>query len=401
VRVSAERTIGSRMATRLLAVTGTRAEYGLVRPVLLALHADPAFEVGLVVTGTHLADAFGRTVATIEADGLPIAARIEILEAADDTGLGVASAVGRAIPAIAEAFEEFRPDLVLLVGDRFEQLAAAQAALFLRLPVIHLFGGDITEGAFDDSMRHAITKLAHVHLVSNEASARVVRQLGEEPAHVHVVGSPAIDELVQQLPLDRAATRAALARELGIRFGEPSLLVTFHPATLDRQPPVQQLDAILRAIETFGAGAAIVATKANADPGGRAINARLDAWAADRANAQVFESLGNVRYQALLGAVDAVVGNSSSGLYEAPSLGVPTVNVGDRQAGRLRAASVIDVPAEAAAIRAGIDRALAGDWSKTVNPYGDGHATERIVAIIRSIEEPERLVRKRFHKVTA
>jgi GDP/UDP-N,N'-diacetylbacillosamine 2-epimerase (hydrolysing) len=389
------------MPTRLLAVTGTRAEYGLLRPILRALHADPAFEVGLVVTGTHLAEAFGRTVEAIEADGLPIAARIDILEEADDTGVGVARAVGRAIPAIAEAFERFGPDLVLLVGDRFEQLAAAQAALFLRLPVVHLFGGDITEGAFDDSMRHAITKLAHVHLVSSEASGRIVRQLGEDPASVHVVGSPAIDELVRRLPVDRATERAALARELGIRFGEPSLLVTFHPATLDREDPVAQLDEILGAVDTFGPGAGIVVTKANADPGGRAINARIEEWAVDRANVLVFDSLGNERYHALLGAVDAMVGNSSSGLYEAPSLGVPTVNVGDRQAGRLRAASVIDVAPEASAIRAGIDRALAGDWSKTVNPYGDGHATERIVGILRSITEPDALVRKPFHEVGA
>lgn len=389
------------MPTRLLAVTGTRAEYGLMRPVLQALRADPAFEVGLVVTGTHLADAFGQTVEAIEADGLPIAARIDILEASDDTGLGVARAVGRAIPAIAEAFEGFKPDLVLLVGDRFEQLAAGQAALFLRMPVVHLFGGDRTEGAFDESIRHAITKLAHVHLVSNEASARVVRQLGEDPAHVHVVGSLAIDELLRRLPVDRAAERAALARELGIRFGQPSLLVTFHPATLDRNEPVAQLDEILQAVDTFGPGAGIVVTKANADPGGRAINARINEWAADRANVHVFDSLGNERYHAMLGAVDVMVGNSSSGLYEAPSLGVPAVNVGDRQAGRLRAASVIDVAPEASAIRAGIDRALAGDWSSTVNPYGDGHATDRIVEVIRSIAEPEGLVRKHFHEVPA
>ena len=394
-------TTASRMPTRIVAVTGTRAEYGLLRPVLETLQADADFEIALVVTGMHLADAFGRTVEAIEADGLPIGARVEILEESDDTGLGVARAVGRATAGIAEAFERLEPDLVLLVGDRFEQLAAAQVALFLRLPVAHLFGGDRTEGAFDESIRHAITKLAHVHLVSNEGSARIVRQLGEDPAHVHVVGSPAIDELVRPVPGDRTTERAALARELGIRFGEPTVLVTFHPATLDRDDPVSQLDEVLEALDGLGPGAGVVITKANADPGGRAINARIDAWAADRANVAVFDSIGNERYHALLGAVDVVVGNSSSGLYEAPSMGIPTVNVGDRQAGRLRATSVIDVEPRAAAIRAGIDRALAGDWSGTVNPYGDGHATERIVAVLRGLGDPGQLVVKRFHELPA
>jgi UDP-hydrolysing UDP-N-acetyl-D-glucosamine 2-epimerase len=388
------------MSMHVVAVTGTRAEYGLLRPVLEALRADAHFEVGLVVTGMHLADAFGRTVEAIEADGLPIEARVEMLDAGDDTGLGVARAVGRATAGIAEAFERLRPDLVLLVGDRFEQLAAAQAALFLRLPVAHLFGGDRTEGAFDESIRHAITKLAQVHLVSNEASARIVLQLGEDPAHVHVVGSPAIDELVRRLPIDRTAQRAVLARELGIRFGDPTVLVTFHPATLHPDEPVDQLDELLEALDGLGPGAGVVITKANADPGGRAINARIDAWAADRANVAAFDSVGNEQYHALLGAVDAVVGNSSSGLYEAPSMGVPTVNVGDRQAGRIRASSVIDVEPRAAAIRAGIDRALAGDWSNTVNPYGDGRATERILAVLRAIDDPRQLVVKRFHEIT-
>jgi UDP-hydrolysing UDP-N-acetyl-D-glucosamine 2-epimerase len=389
------------MPLRLVAVTGTRAEYGLIRPVLEALHADADFEVSLVVTGTHLTDAFGRTVDAIEADGLPIGARVDILEADDDTGLGVARAVGRATAGIADAFERLHPDLVLLVGDRFEQLAAAQAALFLRLPIAHLFGGDRTEGAFDESIRHAITKLAHVHLVSNEGSARVVRQLGEDPAHVHVVGTPAIDELLRRLPSDRGAERASLTRELGIRFGDPTVLVTFHPATLDQADPVAQLDEVLAALDGLGPSATVVVTKANADPGGRAINARLGEWAADRVNVALFDSVGNERYHALLGTVDAVVGNSSSGLYEAPSLGVPTVNVGDRQAGRLRAASVIDVKPTASAIRSGLDRALATDWSGTLNPYGDGHAVERIVAVLRELGDPSRLLVKRFHEVPA
>lgn len=386
---------------RLVAVTGTRAEYGLLRPILQALRTEPGFEVGLIVTGTHLSEAFGRTVVDIEADGLPILARVEMLDETDDSGLGVARAVGRATGAIAEVLDRGRPDLVLLVGDRFEQLAAAQAALFLRLPVAHLFGGDRTEGAFDESIRHAITKLAHLHLVSTEAAARVVRQLGEDPAHVHVVGSPAIDELRRHLPRDRAKERARLAVELGIRFGEPSILLTVHPTTLDPRAAVAQVEPILAALDTLAPSATVVATKANADPGGRAINARLEAWAAGRDGAWLFDSLGNDRYHALVAASDVVVGNSSSGLYEAPSLGVPTVNVGDRQAGRLRAESVIDVDLDAAAIRRAIDLALAGDHAGTVNPYGDGHSVERIVEILRAIDEPQALVRKHLHEVPA
>lgn len=386
---------------RLVAVTGTRAEYGLVRPILQTLRDEPNFEIGLIVTGTHLSEAFGRTVVDIEAHGLPIVARVEMLDEADDSGLGVARAVGRATGAIAEVLDRVRPDLVLLVGDRFEQLAAAQAALFLCLPVAHLFGGDRTEGAFDESIRHAITKLAHVHLVSTEAAARVVRQLGEDPAHVHVVGSPAVDELRSHLPRNRAGERARLERELGIRFGEPSLLMTVHPTTLDPRAAAAQVEPILAALDTLGPAATIVATKANADPGGRAINARIEAWASGRDGVAVFDSLGNDRYHALMAASDAVIGNSSSGLYEAPTLGVPTINVGERQAGRLRAASVIDVELEATAIRRAIDLALAGDHAGTVNPYGDGHAVERIVAILRAIDDPPALLRKHLHEASA
>ena len=382
------------MTLRLAVITGARADYGLVRPVLRALRADPAFEPRLVVTGMHLAEEFGLTVGAIEADGIPIAARVAILEA-DDSGLGVAHAVGRATAGIADVLAAESPDLVVLVGDRFEQLAAAQAALFLRIPVVHLYGGDLTEGAFDESMRHAITKLAHIHLVSNEASGRRVRQLGEDPANVHVVGSPAIDELLAM----RRPDRAEVAAELGIALSSPLLLVTFHPATLDLSSPVLQLDELLAALEALEPRPTVVVTKANADPGGRALNERIDRWVDGRPGASAFTSLGSARYHRLMAVSDVVVGNSSSGLHEAPSLKVPTVNIGDRQRGRERATSVIDVAPRRDAILHGIKVALDGDWSGAVNPYGDGRATERIMAVLRVVHDPRVLLRKPFHEI--
>jgi UDP-hydrolysing UDP-N-acetyl-D-glucosamine 2-epimerase len=382
------------MTLRLGVITGARADYGLVRPVLRALCADPAFEPRLVVTGMHLAEEFGLTVGAIEADGIPIAARVAILEA-DDSGLGVAHAVGRATAGIADALAAEAPDLVVLVGDRFEQLAAAQAALFLRIPVAHLYGGDLTVGAFDESIRHAITKLAHLHFVSNEASGRRVRQLGEDPANVHVVGSPALDELLAMPRPDRAD----VAAELGVELSPPLLVVTFHPATLDPGSPVGQLDELLAALEALEPRPTVVFTRANADPGGRALNARIDAWVEARPRVSAFASLGNERYRRLMAVADAVVGNSSSGLYEAPSLGVPTVNIGDRQHGRERAASVIDVPPRRDAILRGMRAALAGDWSGVVNPYGDGRATERIMSVLRAVHDPRALLRKPFHEI--
>lgn len=378
---------------RIAVVTGSRADYGLIRPVLRALSRDPAFQVGLIVTAMHLAPEFGMTVGAIEADGFPILARVPTLDG-DDTGLGVARAVGRGVAGIAEVLDRERPDLVVLIGDRFEQLAAAQAALFIGLPMAHLFGGDVTEGAFDESIRHAITKLANLHFVSTPTAARRVVQLGEDPATVHVVGSPAIDDLLGRPRL----SREGLERELGIALRDPVLIVTFHPATRDPEPAVDQVEALLGALARQPSATTIVFTRANADPSGRAINARIDAWAAGHPNAHVFDSLGSDRYHSLLGLSGAVVGNSSSGLYEAPSFGVPTVNIGDRQLGRERAATVIDVAPTEAAIAAGIERALAMPRGGTDNPYGDGHATERIVEVLRR-SRPSELLRKRFHEV--
>jgi UDP-N-acetylglucosamine 2-epimerase (non-hydrolysing)/GDP/UDP-N,N'-diacetylbacillosamine 2-epimerase (hydrolysing) len=381
---------------RVAIVTGTRADYGLIRPVARAIHAEPGWELGLLVTAAHLAPEFGMTVAQVEADGLPIAARIPTLEA-DDTGLGTARSTGRGTIGTAEALDAWRPDLLLVVGDRFEQLAAAQAGLFLGIPIAHLYGGDVTEGAFDDAIRHAVTKLAHLHFVSNEEARRRVIQLGEAPERVHTVGSPALDELLAVDP----PRRETVARYLDMPLDGRTAVVTFHPATLDAQPAPEQLDEVLGAVADVEPALTVVITRANADPQGRAVNARIETWLARQPAWRAFDALGPTRYHGLLRHAAVVVGNSSSGLYEAPSFGVPTVNVGDRQRGRLRASSVIDVPVDRAAIRAGIERALAGDWHDAVNPYGDGHATPRIMDALRAIEDPRALLRKRFHDLPA
>jgi UDP-N-acetylglucosamine 2-epimerase (non-hydrolysing)/GDP/UDP-N,N'-diacetylbacillosamine 2-epimerase (hydrolysing) len=376
---------------RVAIVTGTRADYGLIRPVARAIKDEPGWELGLIVTAAHLAPEFGRTVAQIEADALPIVARIPTLEA-DDSGLGTARATGRGTIGTAEALDAWRPDLLLVVGDRFEQLAAAQAGLFLGIPMAHLYGGDVTEGAFDDAIRHAITKLTHLHFVSNAEARRRVLQLGEEPDRVHLVGSPALDEMLGGELLERDA----LATELGMPLDGRTAVVTFHPATLDTTPAVEQLDSVLGAVADVTPPLTVVVTRANADPQGRAVNERIEAWLVRQPSWRAFDALGPLRYHSLLRHAAVVVGNSSSGLYEAPSFCVPTVNVGDRQRGRLRASSVIDVPVERHAIRAGIDRALTGDWRDAVNPYGDGHATSRIMEVLRAVGDPRSLLRKRF-----
>ena len=377
---------------RIAVVTGARSDYGLIRPVLAAIADEPGWELQLIVTAAHLAPAFGLTVRQIEEDRIPIAARVESL-VSSDTGEGAATSVGLGTIGCAQALARLLPDLVLLVGDRFEQLGAAQAALLIGLPIAHLFGGDLTEGAFDDAIRHAITKLSHLHFVSNSAARERVIQLGEQPDRVFLVGSPAIDEMLSGPLLDRDA----LESDLGVELGEKTALVTFHPATLSDSRATDQLDEVLTAVAEVGDPLSVIITRANADPQGRAINRRIDEWLTHYPAWRAYDALGPRRFHSLLRQVQVIVGNSSSGLYEAPTFAVPAVNVGDRQAGRLRATSVIDVAVEREAIRSAIEYALATSWSGTVNPYGDGHATGRIMAVLRGVSNPRSLLHKRFY----
>lgn len=382
---------------RICVVTGSRAEYGLLFWLLADLKADAAFDLQLVVTGMHLAPEFGNTVQEIELDGFSISRRVEMLQSGD-TPAAIAKSIGCGVIGLSDALEQLKPDIVVILGDRFEIFAAAQACMIHNIPIAHIAGGDTTEGATDEAMRHAITKMAHLHFTTNEQSAARVRQLGENPARVYNVGSPGLDHLRRRPLLDRSALEEALEEPLGTR----NLLVTFHPVTLQEESGLAEFTELLAALEQLDPSIKLWFSLPNADAGGRAMSERLLAWvAAHRSRARAYASLGQLRYLSLMAKVDAVVGNSSSGLYEAPSLGVPTVDIGDRQSGRLAATSVLRCAAERGAIREAIDRAMALDCAGTVSPYGDGRATDRIIEVLRSMPGRAELLRKSFHMTGA
>lgn len=385
------------MSQRVCVVTGSRAEYGLLYWVLHDLKADASVELQLVATGMHLAPEFGLTVREIENDGFAISRRVEMLLSSDTPG-GIAKSIGLGVIGMSDALEQLRPDVVLVLGDRFEILAAAQACLIHKIPLAHIAGGDTTEGAYDESMRHAITKMAHVHFVTNELSAQRVRQLGEDPRNIHVVGSPGLDHLVRRPLLDRAGVEAALGEPLGAR----NLLVTFHPVTLDEGESESEFVELLAALDGLQRDIKLWFTRPNADTGGRALTNMLDEWAAARPDrARVYTSLGQTRYLGLMSQVVAVVGNSSSGLYEAPSFGIATVDIGDRQRGRLAASSVLRCRGNRVEIGETIARALVFDAKGAVNPYGDGRSAERIVGVLRNLPAAGQLLKKPFHLLGA
>ncbi|OGW33618.1 MAG: UDP-N-acetyl-D-glucosamine 2-epimerase, UDP-hydrolysing [Nitrospirae bacterium GWC2_56_14] len=377
---------------KICIATGTRAEYGLLSVLMKSIQQDPGLTLQVIATGMHLSPEFGLTYREIEHDGFTIDARVEML-LSSDTAVGIAKSIGLGVVGFADALDHLRPDLLVLLGDRFEIFAAAQAALVARIPVAHIAGGDTTEGAFDESIRHSITKMAHLHFVTNGDSARRVRQLGENPDHIHTVGNPGIDRILQLKLHDRTE----LEHALGFTFRKKNLLITFHPATLDAASPETQFQELLTALDRLGSEIGLIFTKPNADTGGRKLMQMIDAYVADHPHAAAFTSLGQLRYFSAIAQVDAVVGNSSSGLYEVPSFKKPTVNIGDRQKGRLQASSVINCRPEAADIERAIREAYHRDCSAAVNPYGDGNSSSRIFAVLKQFPDLQALLKKHFH----
>jgi UDP-N-acetylglucosamine 2-epimerase (non-hydrolysing)/GDP/UDP-N,N'-diacetylbacillosamine 2-epimerase (hydrolysing) len=368
---------------KICVVTGTRAEYGLLYWLLKEIAADPALQLQLIATGMHLSPEFGLTYRQIEADGFAIDAKVEML-LSSDTPVGVAKSMGLGLIGFADALNALRPDILVLLGDRFETLAAAQAALVARIPIAHIHGGETTEGAFDEGIRHAVTKMAQWHFVAAEPYRKRVVQLGEAPDRVFAFGAPGLDQLEHLEWLDRRALEESLAMSLG----SPLLLVTYHPATLGAQQPVAAMDELLAALDEYPQ-AAVVFTCPNADPEGRALIERIDRWvAANARRAKAFASLGPQRYLSLMREADVIVGNSSSGLTEAPALGKAAVNVGDRQEGRLKAASVIDAAEEKVSIAAAIGKALSAEFRAQLPGakalYGLGGASRRIKDVLKT-----------------
>ena len=373
-------------------VTGSRAEYGLLRGLLLRLRQDSTVDLSLVVTAAHLQPEFGLTVTEIEADGMPIAARVP-LPLDGGTKLSAAEALGHGLGEMAKAVHRIAPDVVVVLGDRIELIAVASCCTILGIPLAHIHGGEVTEGAIDDAIRHAVTKMAHLHFSAADTYRDRILQMGEMSDRVFVSGAPGLDNIAGHVPL----TREQLERDIGLALRDPVLAVTCHAETASASP-MAPAAAMLEALEAFPQ-ATVVMTKAGADPGGAAINQTIERWAAERANARVVPSLGLRRYLSLLRIAAAMVGNSSSGIIEAPALGLPAVNIGTRQTGRLRAASIIDCPADANAIKSAIARAISPEFRAQAQhanpPYGRGGAAERIHQVLTS-SDLSRLLTKAF-----
>ena len=370
-------------------VTTSRADYSHLYWPLRELSAHPAIELGVFVLGPHLSPQFGNTVAEIERDGFPIKARIECL-LSSDTDTGMAKTIGIAIQSLADALTAWRPDLLLLIADRYEMLAPASVAVAMRIPIAHIEGGEVSQGAIDDQVRNAITKLAHVHFTSTEMARRRVIAMGEEPWRVHHAGAPSLDHLKRS----KLLSRAELENRLGVKLSSPSILVAWHPVTILKDTNAEA-DALFAALEETAGQ--LIFVYPNTDAGSHELIERSRGLVGSRPNTHFFVNLDAVTYWSLLGQVDAMVGNSSSGIMEAASFGLPVVNVGMRQQGRERGRNVVDVAADTEAIERVLNKAMSPAFRKELrgmaNPYGSGTAAKTIAKVLASVPIEKLLVK--------
>ena len=368
---------------KICVVTGSRADYGHLQPVMRAIAEDPALQLQVIACGQHLDTRFGETWKAIVADGFVLDARVD-LALGDDSRLATAQATGRAVSGLAEALSRLAPDIVLVLGDRFEILATGIAALILHIPLAHIHGGEVTEAAMDDAMRHALSKIAALHFVAAEPYRARLMAMGEDPARIVVSGAPGLDHLDTMTFL----SRAAVSQSLGISVSQPLFVATYHPVTLQADGGAAAMTALLSALSDYPT-ATLVFTGVNSDPGHAGLQSQISAYVAAHPSHRVaVASLGQQRYLSAIKIADAVVGNSSSGIIEAPALGVPTVNIGDRQKGRLRSGSVIDCGENPSEIRAALAKALSPAFRRTAatapSAYGRGGAAAKIVAGLKT-----------------
>lgn len=363
-------------------LTATRAEYGLLKNLILRLQQEPEFRVNVVVTGMHLDQAFGETYREIEEDGIAIAAKLPVLSE-NGSAVGMSETMANALISFGHFFADNRQDLLVVLGDRYETMAVCIAAMNEQIPIAHIHGGEVTEGAIDDAIRHSITKMSFLHFTSTEVYRKRVIQLGEQPDRVFCVGALGIENILRQELL----TRSELEDSIRFHLGEKYCLVTFHPTTLEEDTGIGQVEELLQAMDAAPAYRYLI-TKANADAGGRLINARLERYAQEHnENTLLLGSLGMIRYLSAMKYCAMVIGNSSSGILEAPAMGVPTVNIGDRQRGRIQAASVINCAPVCGEILKAMRRAETEEFREAMErqtiPYGDGNTSELITGRIR------------------
>ncbi|MEZ0236896.1 MAG: UDP-N-acetylglucosamine 2-epimerase [Methylophilaceae bacterium] len=382
------------MSRTICVVTGARADYGLLRWVMEGIRQSPDLHLQVIATGMHLSPEFGLTYREIEKDGFAIDRKVEML-LSSDTPAGVTKSMGLGLIGFGEAIEQLKPDLMLLLGDRFEIFAAAAAAMVARVPLAHLHGGETTEGAIDEAIRHSITKMSHLHFVAAEEYRRRVVQLGEAPERVFLVGGLGIDNIKRLDLLDRAALEASL----DFKLGPKNLLVTFHPVTLEKSTAGAQMTELLAALDALE-DTHLIFTMPNADTDGRILIAMIEQFVATHPNARVYTSLGQMRYLSCISQVDGVVGNSSSGLIEVPSFRKGTVNIGDRQRGRLKAGSVIDCAPDRQSIADALRTLYSAEFQSGLamvrNPYGEGGASDKVVRVLQ--EYPlDQLLKKPFY----
>jgi GDP/UDP-N,N'-diacetylbacillosamine 2-epimerase (hydrolysing) len=382
------------MTRKICVVTGSRAEYGLLYWVLRDIESAPDLELQLVVTGMHLSPEFGLTSQQIEADGFSITRKVEML-LSSDTAVGITKSTGLGMISFADVFAALEPDIVLMLGDRFELLAAASAALFAVIPVAHIHGGESTAGAFDEAIRHSITKMSHLHFTATETYRRRVIQLGEDPERVLNVGAPGIDNICRFNLLEKNE----LEKVLGLALEPHSLLVTWHPVTLEPGRAEGDFQALLSALDGLK-DVSLIFTKANADTEGRVINRMIDNYVTSRgARVVAHTSLGQLKYLSVLKHVRGIVGNSSSGIIEAPSVKIGTVNIGDRQKGRLRASSVIDCSPVSEDITTALNTLFSDNFQQrltgVINPYGSGNVSAKIINTLREVSLKD-VVKKQF-----
>jgi UDP-N-acetylglucosamine 2-epimerase (non-hydrolysing)/GDP/UDP-N,N'-diacetylbacillosamine 2-epimerase (hydrolysing) len=392
-------TVMKKAKRHICLVTGSRADYGLLHNLARAVQEDPDLQLQLIATGSHLSPTFGLTLKEIEADGFVPAATVDMLVASDRAS-GIARSIALGTIGMADAFERLKPDLIVVLGDRFEILAAVQAALVSKIPVAHIHGGEATRGAVDDAIRHAITKMSHLHFTSTEEYRNRVIQLGESPDSVWNVGAPVVDSL-KRLKL---LSRHELTEEFQFNFLHPYFLVTYHPTSYGNLSPSRAVAHMFEALSKFQEYNVVV-SGTNADAGNSELRERIfRAISTEPQRMHFCESFGHLRYLSAMSQAVAVIGNSSSGVIEAPALGIPSVNIGNRQAGRVRAVSVIDTPEDAESIARAILKALSTEFALSISarnhPFGDGHSTERILEILKNVPI-QSLLEKTFHDFTS